>query len=188
DGNYIVGMVAINQTTNSALTTLFVYEAASGVILNNRSVTGQSTVLSISPDGSKFMAGSTLYETATLQVIGQMNTANLPFFINTTGVNPAFNIQANFGGSAFSPDGGTLYTAFNTSNTNLRPLANVLYIGNSANLSVRLGIKLPQSVLGKMVITSDASDLFASSESGFIHLPISTLYDNPILQTETTQV
>jgi YVTN family beta-propeller protein len=188
DGNFIVGMVAINQTTNSALTTLFVYEVASGVILNNRSVTGQSTVLSISPDGSKFMAGSTLYDTATLAVIGQMNTANLPFFITTTGVNPAFNVQANFGGSVFSTDGGTIYSAFNTSNTGQRPAASVLYVGSSTNLGVRLGIKLPQSILGKIVTSPDGADLFASSESGFIHLPISTLYENPIIQPETTQV
>lgn len=188
DGNFIVGMVAINQTTNSALTTLFVYEVASGVVLNNRSVTGQSTVLSISPDGSRFMAGSTLYDRSTLQVIGQMNTANLPFFITATGFNPAFNIQANFGGSVFSSDGGTLYSAFNTSATNQRPLANAMYIGSTNNLSVRLGIKLPQSILGKMVSTADGTDLFASSESGFIHLPVSTLYEYPIIQPETTQV
>src|SRR4051812_21591195 len=43
DGNFIVGMVAVNQTTNGASTTLFVYEVASGVVLQNRSVTGQST-------------------------------------------------------------------------------------------------------------------------------------------------
>ena len=82
DGNFIIGMVAINQTLTSAQTTLFVYETASGTVLRSRSVTGQSTVLSISPDGSRFMAGSTLYDTATLNVIGQMNTANLPFYLN----------------------------------------------------------------------------------------------------------
>ena len=188
DGQFIIGMVAINQTANTAQTTLFVYEVASGVVLKNRTVTGQSTVLSMAPDGSKFMAGSTLYDTATLGVIAQMNTANLPFFITTQGFNPNFNIQANRGGSAFSPDGETIYGAFNTAATNQRPLANVLYITNSRNLGVRLGIKLPQSVLGKIVATSDGNDLFAVSESGFLHLPISTLYDYPILQPETTQV
>ena len=86
------------------------------MILNNRSVTGQSTVLSISPDGSKFMAGSTLYDTATLAVIGQMNTANLPFFITTTGFNPAFNVQANFGGSVSRPTEAQ-FTALSTHRT-----------------------------------------------------------------------
>ena len=75
DGNFIVGMVAINQNANTAQTTLFVYETASGTVIRNRTVTGQSTILSMSPDGSKFMAGSTLYDTATLAVVAQMSTA-----------------------------------------------------------------------------------------------------------------
>lgn len=193
DGQFIIGMVAINQTANSAVTTLFVYEAASGVVLKSRIVTGQSSVLSISPDGSRFMAGSTLYDTATLGVIAQMNTANFPFYIQTAannlaGNNPAFNIQANLGGSTFSADGATVYGAFNTSATGQRPLANVLYIADPSHLGVRLGIRLPQSILGRMVATSDGAWVFAASESGLISLPISTLYEYPILQPETTQV
>ncbi|MCU0245428.1 MAG: hypothetical protein MUC42_02570, partial [Bryobacter sp.] len=119
DGNFIIGMVAINQTTTSATTTLFVFETQSGVVLRNRSVTGQSTVLAISPDGSKFMAGSTLYDTATLNVIGQMNVANFPFFLNGTFSN-GFNVQVNYGGSSFSPDGQTLLGAFNNAATGQR--------------------------------------------------------------------
>lgn len=193
DGQFLIGMVAINQTATTAQTTLFVYEAASGVVLRSRTVTGQSSVLSVSPDGSKFMAGSTLYDTATLAVLAQMNTANLPFFIQvlnngTFGQNPNFNVQANYGGSAFSPDGSLIYSAFNTSATAQRPLANVLYIANSNHLGVRHGIRLPQSILGKMVATSDGRNLFAASESGLLYLPISTLYEYPILQPETTQV
>jgi YVTN family beta-propeller protein len=108
-GQFIIGMVAINQTANNANTALFVYEVASGVVLKNRTVTGQSTVLSMSPDGSKFMAGSTLYDTATLAVIAQMNSANLPFFITATG-NPNFNVGVNYGGSIFSPDGAAIFS------------------------------------------------------------------------------
>ncbi|HUS07812.1 MAG TPA: beta-propeller fold lactonase family protein [Bryobacteraceae bacterium] len=187
DAQFIVGMVAINQTTNAANTTLFVYEAASGVVLTNRTVTGQSTVLSMSPDGSRFMAGSTLYETATLNVIAQQNTANLPFFIGN-GTNPNFNIQSNFGGSVFSPDGSTIYSAFNTSGQGIRPVANVLYISSSQHLGVKLGVRMPQSILGKMVMTSDGEHLFAISESGLIAMPIGALHERPILQPETTQV
>ncbi len=193
DGQFIIGMVAINQTANSAQTTLFVYETASGVVLKSRTVTGQSSVLSISPDGSRFMAGSTLYDTATLAVVGQMNTANLPFFIQVlnngvTGNNPGFNIQFNYGGSVFAPDGGTVYSAFNTAGNNLRPTANVLYVANPTHLGVRLGLRLPQSILGKMVQTSDGARIFATSESGMLSLPIGNLYDYPILQPDTTQV
>jgi YVTN family beta-propeller protein len=187
DGKFIIGMVAINQTTNGATTTLFVYEVVSGVVLINRSVTGQSTVLSMSPDGSRFMAGSTLYDVATLSVIGQQSTANLPFFVGTNN-NPNFNIQQNYGGSVFTPDATTIYSAFNTAANGQRATSNVLYISNSTNLGVKLGIKLPESVLGKMISHSSGNDVFALSESGMIYLPMSTLYDYPILQPETTQV
>lgn len=187
DQNFIIGMVAINQNANTAQTTMFVYEVASGTVIRNRTVTGQSTILSISPDGSRVMAGSTLYDVASLAVVGQMSTANLPFFITATG-NPAFNINRNLGGSAYSRDGLTMYSAFNTAATTARPVANVLYLTNPANLGVRLGIKLRETVLGQMAITEDGNDVFALSESGLLHLPVATIFDQPILNPETTQV
>lgn len=187
DGQFLIGMVAINQTANTAQTTLFVYEVASGTVLNSRTVTGQSTILSMAPDGSRFMAGSTLYDTASLAVIGQMNTANLPFFI-AAGANPAFNIQRNFGGSIFSKDGATLYSAFNTAATTARPVANVLYVGNPDNLSVRLGLKLRETILGQMVANTTGEEVWALSESGIMHLPVGSIFDYPIIQPETTQV
>ena len=187
DGNFIVGMVAINQTANTAATTLFVYEVASATILRNRTVTGQSTVLSISTDGSHFMAGSTLYDTATLNVIAQLTTANLPFQLPVN-PNSNFNAQVNYGGSSFSPNGATIFGAFNNAPTGQRTTAASLLISSSLNLGTSLGIKLPESVTGRMVISSDGSNVFAISESGITHIPISTLFDFPILQPETTQV
>ena len=187
DGNFIVGMVAINQNANTAQTTLFVYETASGTVIRNRTVTGQSTILSMSPDGSKFMAGSTLYDTATLAVVAQMSTANFTFFIGNN-TNPGFNVQRNLGGSAYSPDGKTLYSAFNTSATTARPVANVLYVGGASNLGVRLGLRLKESILGAIASSKDGNDLYAISESGLLYLPVGALYDYPILQPETTQV
>jgi len=193
DGQFIIGMVALNQNANNASTTLFIYEASSGVILKSRIVTGNSSVLAISPDGSRFMAGSTLYDTATLAAVAQMSTSNLPFFIQVTNnglglSNPGFNLQFNYGGSAFSSSGDTVYAAFNTAGSGLRPAANVLYVANPNHLGVRLGLRLPQSILGKMIGTSDGSRLFAASESGLISFPIDKLYDYPILQPDVTQV
>lgn len=66
DGRFIIGLSTVN---NNAQTVVFVYEVYSGSVLRSRTVTGQSTVLSVSPDGSRFMAGYTLYDTATLNVI-----------------------------------------------------------------------------------------------------------------------
>ncbi len=187
DGNFLVGMVAINQNANTAQTTLFVYEVASGTVVQSRTVTGQSTILSMAPDGSRFMAGSTLYDTASLAVIGQMSTANLPFFVGA-GFNPGFNVQRNLGGSSFNRAGETIYSAFNNAATTSRPVANVLYVASANNLGVRLGLKLKESILGQIVSSSSGDDLWALSESGLLQLPISTIFDYPILNPETTQV
>ncbi len=190
DGQFIIGMVAINQNANGAQTTTFVYEAASGTVLRNRTVTGQSTVLSISPDGTRFMAGSTLYDTATLNVIAEVNTANLPFPITTAANNPAITVQRNYGGSAFSGDGNFVFGAFNVAanNANVRPQADAFLVMNAKNLAVRLGLRMPESILGKIVVTSSGSDIFATSESGLIRIPVGRLFDFPIIMPETTQV
>ena len=187
DKNFIIGMVAINQTTNTAQTTMFVYEVASGTVLRSRTITGQSTVLSMAPDGSRYMAGSAQYAFANLNVNGQMNVGNLPFTLPSGN---SFPTAVNYGGSVFSPDGLTLYSAFNSTATltTQRPTANILFIGNPNHLGVRLGIRLPESVLGRMVITSDGSQVFALSESGFLTLPVGNLFDYPIIDPETTQV
>ena len=71
NGNTIIG---VHETTTTR--TVFVYDVASATVLRSRTVTGQSTVLAMSPDGSRFMAGFTLYDVATLSALGQMNNAN----------------------------------------------------------------------------------------------------------------
>jgi YVTN family beta-propeller protein len=181
DGQFIVGLTNPGQTTY-----MFVYEVASGVILRSRTVAGQSTVLSMAPDGSRFMAGFTMYDTGTLSVIAQQNIANAPFSLNGT-----FNTQQNVGGSVFSPDGATLYSAFNTGQFNpagLAPAASTLLISDARNLGIQLGIKMQESIISKIVMTSDGSNAWGLSQSGLINLPLSTLYDYPILQPETTSV
>src|SRR5262249_55096842 len=105
DGQFIVGVI----TPTASSTYIFVYEVASGVVLRNRTISGASTVLAMAPDGSRFMAGMTMYDTATLGIIAQQNNANAPFSFTA-----AFNTLQNIGGSVFSPDGTTLYSAFNT--------------------------------------------------------------------------
>ena len=187
DGNYIVGLSTVN---NNASTVLFVYETASGSVLRSRTVTGQSTVLSMSPDGAHFMAGATLYDTATLAAVAQQSVANVPFPLSSTGT-ASFNLVQNLGGSAFSPDGETLYSAFNVapfSQPAARPQASTLLISSARHLGVRLGIKLPESIIAKMVMTADGTEVWGLSESGLLHLPVATLYDYPILQPEATTV
>lgn len=182
DGQFIVGVI---PPTN-ANTYIFVYEVASGVVLRNRTVAGASTVLSMSPDGARFMAGMALYDTATLSVIGQQSNANAPFTF--AGV---FNTQQNVGGSVFSPDGSTLYSAFNTAaNTTPTPppLATTLLVSDPSNLGIRLGIKLPESIVSKMLMLADGSEAWGLSDSGLLRLPLGRLFEYPIIAPETTQV
>ncbi|HXJ44741.1 MAG TPA: hypothetical protein VNH18_35975, partial [Bryobacteraceae bacterium] len=182
NGQYIIGLTNPTATT----TYLFVYEVASGTILRSRTVTGQSTVLAISPDGAKFMAGFTLYDVSTLSILGQMNNSNAPFPFPA-----AFNTRQNIGGSVFSPDGKTVYGAFNVagfSNPAPPPNSSTLLLSDPANLGIRLGIHLPESIVAKMVMSSDGANAWSLSQSGLIYLPLSTLYTYPILSPSTTQV
>jgi YVTN family beta-propeller protein len=182
DGSFIVGVV----TPTAGSTYIFVYEVASGVILRNRTTSGQSSVIAMSPDGSRFMAGFTMYDTATLAVIAQQNNANAPFTFTS-----AFNTTQNVGGSVFTPDGSTLYSAFNTAPTTVPAspsLSSTLLVNDPTNLGIRLGIKLPESIVARIAILSDGSEAWGLSDSGLLHLPLGHLYDYPILLPETTQV
>jgi len=184
-GSYIVGLS--NTTVNgNASTVVYVYEPASTTVLQARIVAGQSSTLSMSPDGLSFMAGYTHYDLATLNVLGQQSLANAPFATSAT-----FTATSNVGGSVFSPDGKTLYSAFNTAAATTpapAPQANTLLISNAANLGIQLGINLPESIIGKMVIAASGNDAWGTSLSGVTHLPLSTLYTYPILMPSTTTV
>lgn len=166
---------------------VFVYEVASATVLRSRVVGGASTVLAVSPDGSKFMAGLNLFDTETLAVLAQQNAANAPFtFPNTANAN--FNTQQNQGGSMFSPDGSVLYTAFNIApdeNPPARPNVSRLLLNDPDNLLIRMGLQLPENLAGKFVISSDGATIFALSESGFLIVPISTMNQYPIAVPDT---
>lgn len=188
DGNFIVGLAVINAGAQNANTTLFVYEVASGTVLRNRTVTGQSTVLAVSPDSSRFMTGGTQFDFNTLSANAQFNAGNLPFPLPSGAT--AFPVQQNRGGAVFSPDGNTIYAAFNytAANNAARPTADVLLVGNARNLGVRLGLRLRESVLSKMVITSDGQNVYALSESGFLTIPVGSIFEYPLIEPEATQV
>ncbi|HTS26442.1 MAG TPA: hypothetical protein VMH81_11255 [Bryobacteraceae bacterium] len=182
DGQFIVGVI----TPSASTTYIFVYEVASGIVLRNRTISGSSTVLAMAPDGSRFMAGMTMYDTATLGIIAQENNANAPFTFTSS-----FNTQQNIGGSVFTPDGSTLYAAFNVAATTNPPppsLSSTLLVNDPANLGIRLALIMPESIVAKMVILSDGSQAWGLSDSGVVHLPLGNLYNYPILQPETTQV
>jgi YVTN family beta-propeller protein len=181
-GDYIVGGI----TPTSSTTYFFVYEVASGAVLRNRTIAGASTVLAMAPDGSKFMAGFTMFDIGTLAILAQQNNANAPFAFTS-----AVNTLQNVGGSVFSPDGSTLYSVFNTaaSTTPTPPAsASTLLVNNPSNLAISLGISLPESIVAKMVITAEGSQAWGLSDSGLIHLPLANLYTYPLLMPASTDV
>lgn len=174
DGNTIIGLT--NPTTTSR--EVFVYEVASASILRSRTVTNISNVLSVAPDGSRFMAGLSLFDAATLAIDAQQNAANsmYPFPNNVN-----FNTQNNQGGSVFSPDGVIMYSAFNFGPLNSTTInSSQLMLNDSQNLLIQLGLQLPENLTGKMVISADGGTIYALSQSGFLTIPVSTIYDNPV--------
>ncbi|MCS7025954.1 MAG: hypothetical protein NZV14_14215 [Bryobacteraceae bacterium] len=182
DGMFIVGVNIPNNTNR----TVFVYEVVSGTVLRSRTVNNVSSVLSISPDGKKFMSGLTLFDMETLEVIAQQNLANAPYPIQP-GTN--FNLQQNQGGSVFAPDGSVMYSAFNVApvtNPPGRPNVSQLMINDPDNLLIHTALQMPENLAGKMVITSDGNTIYAISESGFVTIPIGQMRNNPILELPTT--
>ena len=182
DGKYIIGANGINGTTRL----IFVYEAASSTVLRSREVTNLSNVLSVAPDGSRFMAGSTMFDINTLQVIAQQNAANSPFAF-PAGNTSNFNLQQNQGGSVFAPDGSQLFAAFNI-NPLLNPPAKAnttqLLINDPTNLLIQMGIQMPENLAGKMVITKAGDTIYGISDTGFITLPMSTIGNFPIVAVD----
>jgi uncharacterized protein (TIGR03437 family) len=177
DGSLIVG---VNIPTGVTTRTVFVYEVSSATVLGSRTVTSASSILSIAPDKSKFMAGLTLFDTSTLQVLAQQNLANAPYPIPP---NTNFNTQSSQGGSVFSPDGSVLYAGFDISPVQSPPAnANVsqFMIEDPDNLLISMGLQLPENLAGKMVISSDGANIYALSDSGFTAIPISTMNQFPI--------
>ena len=186
-GKYIVG-VNISGSSQTA----FIYETASGSILRSRLLTNISTVLSVNSDGSKFMSGLSLFDASTMAIVAQQNAANSLYLFPTTA---NFSTQANQGGSVFAPDGSVLYSAFNiapvngsTATATASTATSQLMVSDPDNLLIQLGIQLPENLTGKMVITPDGGTVYALSDSGIVILPVSTIYDNPIVTLDGVAV
>ncbi len=178
DGNFIVGV----NIPNNNQRVVFVYEVASGIVLRSRAVNNISSVLSVSPDGKKFMSGLTLFDLETLEILAQQNLANAPYPIQP-GTN--FNVQQNQGGSVFSPDGAQLYSAFNIApvqNPPSRPNVAQLMLNDPDNLLIHTAFQMPENLAGRMVLTSDGAAIYAISESGFTSIPIGNARLSPILE------
>jgi uncharacterized protein (TIGR03437 family) len=183
-GNLIIGL---------SNTRLFVYEVTSGVVLRSRNVTGMRSIMSASSDGSRFMAGPFLFDAQTLTILGRAGT--LP-----TGLTATFS-----GGSAFSVDGNSVYATFSTqspinplnpnnpqntttTSTSAPAATTVLQVMRSSSLTPQLGLRLPEAITSKIIPSSDGQNLFATSTSGLMVIPIGQLTNLPILDVSSTNI
>ncbi|HYR90677.1 MAG TPA: hypothetical protein VE422_41820 [Terriglobia bacterium] len=187
-GNLIIGL---------SNTRLFVYEVASGTVLRSRNVSGLMAILSASTDGTRFMAGPFLFDTQTLTILGRTGT-----------VAPTLT-----GGSVFSLDGNAVYATFSTQSP-INPLNSnnpqnpggavipgaipgqtpgaqtqaVLQVLRSSSLTPDLGLRLPEPIRTKIVMSPDGQNLFANSTSGLLVIPIGQLSSLPVLDVSATNV
>ena len=177
DGKTIVG--ANEQATSRAV---WVYDVASRTVLRSRTLANAGSsaspptpILAVSPDGSRFISGNILFDTASLLVLGQQNANNAPF---TFAAGSSFTAPTTQGGAVFTPDGKSLLTAYDIVPVQ-SPAAQVntsqLLVNRPDNLLVQMGFQLPEQLSGKMVITSDGATIYAISESGFTQLPFGTV-------------
>lgn len=177
DGRTIVG---VHETTTSR--TAFVFDVNSSTVLSSRTIPAISPVVAVSPDGSRFLTGPTLFDTASMLVLAQQSSNNSPFVFPA---NTTFNTQTVQGGAVFAQtsSGQALVTAYNivpVASPTAPPNTSELLFNRPDNLLIQLGIQLPENLGGRMVITSDSATIYAISQSGFMVLPIGTLQQLPL--------
>jgi len=180
DGAKIIG---VNQLASTR--TVFVFDVASSTVLASRTIAGISPILAVSPDGSEFLSGPMLFETSTLLVLAQQNTANSPF-VFPAGAN--FTTQTNQGGAVFLPDGSELLTSYNivpVQNPAAKAYTSQLLINTPDSLLIQLGVMLPENLGGKIVITSDGTTIYAISQSGFLVASTAGLKTSPVAIPDT---
>jgi uncharacterized protein (TIGR03437 family) len=177
DGRTIVG---VHETATAR--TAFVFDVVSSTVLSSRTIAATSPVVAVSADGSRFLSGPVLFETSTMLVQAQQSTSNSPFVFPA---NATFNTQTVQGGAVYAQttSGPVLITGYN-----IVPVAVPAAKSNTAellfnstdNLLIQLGLRLPENLGGKMVITSDSATIYAISQSGFMVLPIGALQQSPV--------
>jgi uncharacterized protein (TIGR03437 family) len=176
DGRTIIGVHMTGART------VFVFDVNSATVLRARTIGGISSVLAVSPDASQFLSGPQLFNASTMAVVAQQSTTNAPF-VFPNGVN--FNAQPTQGGAVFAPTllGTALIAGYNivpVQNPAARSNTSQLFFNTPDSLLIQLGVMVPETQSGKMVVTADGATIYAISQSGFLVLPIGALTQSPI--------
>ena len=183
DGTKIVG---VNETSTTARD-VFVFDVNSATVVGSRSLSGASTILGAAPDGSSFVTGNTLIQSATMLVLAQQSAINAPFVFPSTA---NFATETNQGGAVYATgsSGLELITGYNITpvqNPAVKSNTAQLLVNSPTNMLISLGIMLPENLGGRMVISSDSATIYAISQSGFMVLPIGTLAQQPIAMPDS---
>src|SRR5262249_52934785 len=158
DGRFIAG---VNAPVNGA-GTVYLYESASHTVLRSRLVVGATPTVAISDDGARIQSGAILFDAASLRILATQNALNSPYPITPGTVFPTAVVQ---GGAAFGPD-NTLYAAYNVPPVQAPTNLSQLMLNDPDNLLIRIGIQLPESLAGRLIVSSDGADAYALSDSG----------------------
>jgi len=180
DGKTIIG---VHEQASTRV--VFVYDVASQTVLRSRTLTGLSPILAVSADGSRFISGQTLIESKSMAVLAQQSAANTPFLVTPTA---NFTTQTNQGGAVFTRDGSELFTAYNivpVLNPTAQTNTSQLWVNTPDSMLVSLGVQLPETLSGKLVITSDGGTIYAISQSGFIVLTVGTVRSSPLAMPDS---
>jgi uncharacterized protein (TIGR03437 family) len=122
-------------------------------------------VVSVSRDGSTFLAGWALFGCGGGGIIGCNATGPLlASFANPSGI-------PNLGSHVIDSDSNTVYAEVPSSAT-AKP---VLMICDADNLNIRDQVQLPEHLGGKSLLNSGADTMYSVSDSGIMVLPVGSL-------------
>ena len=153
DGRTIIGAHLFANNSRA----LFVYDVNSSTVLRSRTVGNLSSVLAVSPDGSQFVSGPMVFESSTMAVLAQQSVVDSPF-VFPNGTN--FNAQTTQGGAVYTQTllGPALITGYNVvpvQSPAARSNTSELLFNTPDNLLIQLGLQLPETQSGRMVVTAD---------------------------------
>ena len=157
DGQVIIvlAQIAGDDPKNAAILQYRVGQQTLGIInIISTPPLGPRSV-SVNQDGSKFMTGWTLLSP------GPILWADVPY---ATG-------DFRFGGHAWDTARDVIYADAPVATAE----APVLHLMDTDNLTVRARIRIPQTISGRTLMSSDMNTMYAASVGGVLVLPVGTL-------------
>jgi uncharacterized protein (TIGR03437 family) len=129
-------------------------------------------VVSVSGDGSYYLAGWAMYQCGGGVLTGcQVFGANTASFLNPSGI-------PNIGSHAIDSSSNTVYAQVPST----AGVAPTLMVADADNLNIRETLQLPENLAGKSILNAAATVMYSVSDSGVTVLPVGTLSRAHIVQ------